>query len=138
MQQVDIYIYIPQKARIPKPRERTYRYMLVCRGMEGHPLKGGGEAEEGASGHRIALRCAVDALSRMTRPAEITVHSDCYYLVNGWESIGKWAGNGWKKADGKQVKNTDLWLSLLRLEEEHQVRFTYERKIEEIKADKNS
>ena len=55
----------------------------------------------------------------------MTVYSDSAYTVNafneGW--LYGWMKNGWKKADGKPVQNTELWQQLYSLTRQHDVKF---------------
>ena len=37
--------------------------------------------------------------------------------------VEEWAQNGWKKTNGKTIKNKELWLELYRKLKEHDVRF---------------
>lgn len=54
------------------------------------------------------------ALDKLSEDDCLEVHSDSAYVVNSivkqW--IVKWKINGWTTADGKQVKNSDLWIQL--------------------------
>ena len=55
----------------------------------------------------------------------VTVYSDSAYTVNafnaGW--IYSWLKNDWKKSDGKNVLNSELWQELYTLTKMHEVRF---------------
>ena len=71
----------------------------------------GGEAE--TTNNRMELMAAIAALEALERPAPITVVTDSAYLRDGvsrW--IHGWKRNGWRTADGKPVKNEDLWRRL--------------------------
>jgi ribonuclease HI len=73
-------------------------------------LKGG---EAATTNNRMELMAAIAALEALERPATITVVTDSAYLrngVSGW--IHGWKKNGWRTADGKPVKNLDLWQRL--------------------------
>ena len=75
--------------------------------------------------NRMELTGAVEALSRLKRPCEVTLYSDSKYLVDamklGWAA--RWQKNGWKKADKKPALNPDLWEKLLDLTEIHRIRY---------------
>ena len=47
------------------------------------------------------------------------------YAVNAFTQnwLEGWIRNGWRKADGKEVANSDLWQRLYDLTESHEVRF---------------
>jgi ribonuclease HI len=73
-------------------------------------LKGG---EAATTNNRMELMAAIAALEALERPATITVVTDSAYLrngVSGW--IHGWKRNGWRTAEGKPVKNLDLWQRL--------------------------
>ena len=61
----------------------------------------------------MELMAAIAALEALDRPAALTVVTDSAYLRDGvtrW--IHGWKRNGWRTADGKPVKNEDLWRRL--------------------------
>jgi ribonuclease HI len=71
----------------------------------------GGEAQ--TTNNRMELMAAIAALDALDRPSAITVVTDSAYLRDGvsrW--IHGWKKNGWRTADGKPVKNEDLWRRL--------------------------
>jgi ribonuclease HI len=74
-------------------------------------LLSGGEAR--TTNNRMELMAAIAALEALERPSAITVVTDSAYLRDGvsrW--IHGWKRNGWRTADGKPVKNEDLWRRL--------------------------
>lgn len=77
--------------------------------------------------NRMQLIGAIAGLERMNRPCRITVISDSEYLVkamrNGWTK--RWESNGWRKKDGNQVLNVDLWERLLAACADHEVEFRW-------------
>lgn len=83
----------------------------------------GGEKE--TTNNRMELTAVIVGLKKLKYPCEVDVYSDSAYTVNafteGW--IYAWKKNGWKKADGKSVLNTDLWEELLALTHVHKVAF---------------
>ena len=66
------------------------------------------------------------ALKRMTRPAMITFWTDCHYFANGQRQLVVWKENGWKRPDGKEVRNLDLWQQIEELLRPHAVSFRVE------------
>ncbi|MEY8516151.1 ribonuclease HI [Lachnospiraceae bacterium 29-84] len=77
--------------------------------------------------NRMELMAAIRGLQELNRPCRVELYSDSKYLVDafnqGW--ISGWLEKGWKKADGKPVKNIDLWQELLRAVAPHKVRFIW-------------
>ncbi len=110
----------------------------ACRG---NPGRGGwgailkyGRFEKEISGgesmttnNRMELTAAIEALSRLTEPCEVTLTSDSKYLIDaiqkGW--LAGWQRNGWKKADKSPVLNVDLWEKLQKLLDYHTVSFVW-------------
>jgi ribonuclease HI len=71
----------------------------------------GGEAE--TTNNRMELMAAIMALETLTRPCPVDMHVDSNYVKDGitkW--IHGWKKNGWKTADKKPVKNSELWQRL--------------------------
>ena len=78
------------------------------------------------TGHQLVMECAVAALQRMIRPAMITIHTDSHYLANGHGKMTLWKSEGWKRGNGQELKNADLWQQLERLLQPYAVRFKVE------------
>lgn len=75
--------------------------------------------------NRMEIRGVIHALSMLTRPCTVQVHTDSRYVCDAiakkW--IRSWTRNGWLTAAKKPVKNRDLWERLLPLLERHHVSF---------------
>jgi ribonuclease HI len=72
----------------------------------------GGEATP-TTNNRMELMAAIQALEGLTRPAQVTLHTDSAYVKNGIQSwLAKWKRNGWLTAGRQPVKNADLWQRL--------------------------
>jgi ribonuclease HI len=86
----------------------------------------GGEAL--TTNNRMELMAAIAALESLTRPAAVTVVTDSAYVKNGvtvW--IHGWRRNGWRTADGKPVKNAELWQRLAEASARHRVDWRWTR-----------
>jgi ribonuclease HI len=80
----------------------------------------GGEAH--TTNNRMELMAAIMTLETLTRPCAIDLHTDSQYVKNGITSwIFGWKKKGWRTADGKPVKNEDLWRRLDAAVQRHQV-----------------
>jgi ribonuclease HI len=69
--------------------------------------------EAHTTNNRMELRAAIEGLKTIKRKLPIKLYTDSIYVKNGitiW--IHKWQRSNWN--NGK-VKNTDLWLELLKL-----------------------
>ena len=85
----------------------------------------GGEKE--TTNNRMELTAAIEALSALREPCEVTLTSDSKYLIDaitkGWAV--SWRARGWKKGDKSPALNPDLWERLLKLLEKHTVTFVW-------------
>ena len=99
--------------------------ILVYRNLE-KEMSGG---EPMTTNNRMELLGAIEALSTLKEPCEVTLTSDSKYLVDaiekGWARA--WKANNWKKSDKSPALNTDLWERLLSLLEIHKVSFVWVR-----------
>ena len=96
----------------------------ACRGNPGPGgwgaiLQAGGHEKELCGGelattnNRMELMAAIQALEALKKPCEVELHTDSQYVQKGiHEWIHSWKRRGWKTADGKPVKNDDLWRRL--------------------------
>jgi ribonuclease HI len=76
-----------------------------------HKELSGGEAT--TTNNRMELMAAIKALEALTRPCEVEIYTDSAYLRGGITTwLERWKKNGWKTADKKPVKNTELWQRL--------------------------
>ena len=86
----------------------------------------GGEPE--TTNNRMELMAAISALEALKRPCRVELYTDSNYVKDGitcW--IHKWRRNGWRTADRKPVKNTDLWQRLDMLMGIHEVDWRWVR-----------
>jgi ribonuclease HI len=84
----------------------------------------GGEAE--TTNNRMEMMAAIAVLETLERPSALTVVTDSTYLkdgITGW--IHGWKKNGWRTANRKPVKNTDLWQRLDAAQARHQVKWQW-------------
>ena len=96
-------------------------------GCRGNPGPGGwgvvleyGEHRRELSGHQAAttnnqmeLMAAIQALESLSRQCSVDLYTDSTYVQKGMkEWLANWKRRGWKTADGKPVKNADLWQRL--------------------------
>jgi len=80
--------------------------MLRFKGKE-RTLKG---AEAETTNNRMELTAAIVALETLSRPCAVALTTDSQYVKQGvTQWIHAWKRRNWRTADGKPVKNQDLW-----------------------------
>jgi len=93
--------------------------VLVYNGHE-KELSGG---EKNTTNNRMELTAAIEGLSALKEPCEVTLTTDSKYLCDaiekGWAE--GWRKRGWVKPDKKPALNPDLWERLLDLLKKHKV-----------------
>jgi ribonuclease HI len=77
--------------------------------------------------NRMELMGPIMALRVLNRPCKVELYSDSKYLVDAFNKhwIENWMKKGWKKSDGKAVKNIDLWKALIAEVEKHDIAFNW-------------
>jgi ribonuclease HI len=103
----------------PNPGPGGWGAVLLRGGKVVKELSG---AEAVSTNNRMELSAAVESLRAVKAGARVVLYTDSIYLKSGiTDWIKKWQANGWKTADKKVVKNSDLWQALLIQIERHQV-----------------
>ena len=119
MKQVNLYT---DGACSGNPGAGGYGAILIYKGIE-KEISG---AEPMTTNNKMEIYAVIAGLNCLKKdPCSVTVYSDSAYTVNafneGW--IYSWIKNGWKKADGKEVQNAELWKELYALTKKHEVKF---------------
>ena len=84
----------------------------------------GGEAL--TTNNRMELTAVIEALNSLKRTCDVTLYTDSQYVRKGiTEWIHGWKQRGWKTADKKPVKNTELWQRLDALRNLHAVEWRW-------------
>ena len=79
-------------------------------------------AEPQTTNNRMELTAVIRALTALTRPCTVTIHTDSRYVIDGMTGwIFGWQRNGWKTAAKKPVLNADLWQELLAAAKPHTI-----------------
>jgi ribonuclease HI len=98
---------------------------ILSSGSHEKELKGG---ETHTTNNRMELMAAIAALEALKKPSIVDLHTDSQYLQQGISQwIRGWKRNGWRTADKKPVKNTDLWQRLDAALAQHEVRWHWVR-----------
>lgn len=73
----------------------------------------------------MELKAVIEALSILTEPCAVVVYSDSTYVTKGINSwVCGWEKHNWKTRNG-EVKNKDLWESVLPLKEYHKLKMVW-------------
>lgn len=95
--------------------------ILMCKDYQ-KEISGG---QNNTTNNIMELTAVIEALKLVKYPCKIKIYSDSAYVVNaflqGW--IFNWLKKGWKTADGKSVKNKELWEVLYRFTKTHEIEF---------------
>lgn len=86
----------------------------------------GGELD--TTNNRMELTAVIEALTALSRPCEIVLHTDSQYVQKGiTEWIHNWKARGWRTASKAPVKNADLWQALDAAQSRHRVDWRWVR-----------
>jgi ribonuclease HI len=78
--------------------------------------------------NRMEMMAAIMAIEGLKRPSTVRLHTDSQYLRNGVrEWMPQWKKRGWRTADKKPVKNSDLWQRLDAAIKPHQIEWIWVR-----------
>ncbi len=118
MKTVDIYT---DGACSKNPGEGGYCAILIYNGIE----KVVSGAEKETTNNRMEILAVIKGLEALKEKCNVNLYSDSQYVVDafnqGW--INDWQNNNWRTAGKKDVKNIDLWQTLVALCSIHNVTF---------------
>ena len=98
--------------------------LLICGGHRKEIC--GGEPD--TTNNRMEMMAVIRALESLKRPSTVQVHTDSQYVQKGIsEWMSGWKKRGWRTADGKPVKNQDLWQELDALSRKHRIEWNWVR-----------
>jgi len=84
--------------------------------------------EPNTTNNRMEMTAVIRALESLKRPSTVEVHTDSQYVQKGVsEWMPGWKRRNWRTADGKPVKNQDLWLQLDALSQLHRIEWKWVR-----------
>ncbi len=86
----------------------------------------GGEPD--TTNNRMEMTAVIRALESIKRPSSVAVHTDSQYVQKGIsEWLPGWKRRNWRTAEGKPVKNQDLWQRLDELAQQHRIEWNWVR-----------
>lgn len=125
--QVDLYLESDSKS--PKTTDGWYGYVLAYTGQQLHTAEGFRFAH--GSNHQLYLLAIADALERLNRPCNVTIHlSDKYIARAVQQYLAIWKENDWKNAKGKTLNYAMLWECVENLLQKHKILWITEEKNE--------
>ncbi len=96
---------------------------LLRMGTVEKELSGG---EPHTTNNRMELMAAIQGLKALNKPCRVKLSTDSRYVMDGLTKwIKGWQRNGWKTADKKPVKNSDLWIELLEAAKPHRIEWQW-------------
>ena len=97
--------------------------VLLRAGATEKELSGG---EPHTTNNRMELMAAIQGLKALNKPCRVKLSTDSRYVMDGLTKwIKGWQRNGWKTADKKPVKNSDLWIELLDAAKPHRIEWQW-------------
>lgn len=113
--QVTIYI---DGACLGNPGPGGWGAILIY-GEHRKEINGG---EPFTTNNRMELKAAIEALRALKFPCLVTVYTDSAYLVNGMTRwLPLWKKRHWRKGEGGEIENRDLWVELAQLAQTHTI-----------------
>lgn len=80
----------------------------------------GGELH--TTNNRMELQAVIEGLDALKYPCKVSLTTDSQYVKSGFnEWLPNWKRSNWRTRNGRPVKNKDLWQSLDRAANEHQI-----------------
>lgn len=98
---------------------------LLVAGRHRKEISGG---ERDTTNNRMEMTAVIRALELLKQPSTVEVHTDSQYVQKGIRDwLPGWKRRNWRTADGKAVKNQDLWQELDRLAQKHRIEWHWVR-----------
>ena len=73
----------------------------------------------------MEMTAVIEGLKLLKEPCNVKIYSDSAYVVNAFNEhwIEGWIKKNWQNSKKELVKNKELWLELLELIKQHNVKF---------------
>jgi len=82
--------------------------------------------QDTATNNQMELLAPIKALKEISIKSKIEIFTDSQYVKTGiTEWIINWKKNGWRTANKKDVLNKDLWITLDKETERHEVKWSW-------------
>ena len=95
--------------------------VFIINGPESKKLFGG---KIETTNNEMELTAAIKGLEFFNSPTDLDLYTDSKYVMDGINDwIHNWKKNGWKTANKKPVKRSNLWIELDKLNKFHDVKW---------------
>lgn len=85
-------------------------------------------SEKNTTNNIMEMKAAVVALEQLKKPSKVALTTDSQYLVKGMtEWIKGWIRRGWMTAGKQPVKNREIWETLHKLDQKHDIKWIWVR-----------
>ena len=107
---------------IGNPGNGGWAAIIIKNGKKTH-IKG---SKKNTTNNQMELLAPIKALKEISIKSKIEIFTDSQYVKTGiTEWIINWKKNGWRTANKKDVLNKDLWLTLDKETERHEVKWSW-------------
>ena len=81
--------------------------------------------KDNTTNNQMELLAVIEGLKALKQKVDLTIYTDSAYVCNAFENnwIENWQNNGWKNSQNKPVQNKELWVELISLLNEHDVKW---------------
>lgn len=108
----------------PNPGVGGWGFVLINKATAEREYHYGGERV--ATNNRMELMAMLRAAARVTPGCSVLMLTDSKLLVNTFNQYIKgWRYNGWRKKDGGEIKNLDLIMEMVALQETRKIYFKW-------------
>ena len=95
--------------------------VFIINGQESKKIFGG---KIETTNNEMELTAAIKGLESFNLPTDLDLYTDSKYVMDGINDwIHNWKKNGWKTANKKPVKRSNLWIELDKLNSFHDVKW---------------
>ena len=95
-------------------------WAIIMKSGEVETIQTGGEAD--TTNNRMELMGPLIALSSIEAAVPMIIRSDSKYVIDGMNRwVEGWIKKGWRGANGKPIKNPDLWKQLVEAARGHTI-----------------
>ena len=95
--------------------------VFIINGQESKKIFGG---KIETTNNEMELTAAIKGLESFNSPRDLDLYTDSKYVMDGINDwIHNWKRNGWKTANKKPVKRSNLWMELDKLNSFHDVKW---------------